>query len=126
MKDQSQYPLNGLEIEGEPISINNDKSKQTDIKFERKDLVIEEWQEQMKNQVDTLKDLENYINVTDEEKDAIENSTAKWGTTPYFASLMDRDDPNDPIRKQVVPSKFEKENRYGIENYLIFKENRSE
>jgi L-lysine 2,3-aminomutase len=37
---------------------------------------------------------------------------------------MDRDDPNCPIRKQVVPSVKEKENRYGIPNYLIWKENR--
>ncbi|QGT99923.1 Lysine 2,3-aminomutase [Candidatus Syntrophocurvum alkaliphilum] len=86
---------------------------------------IEEWKYQYRNQVNTLEKLEKYINITDEEHEAIIHTTAKWGTTPYFASLMDRNDPNCPIRKQVVPSKYEQENKYGIEDYLIFKENRS-
>ncbi|MBT8373312.1 MAG: KamA family radical SAM protein, partial [Deltaproteobacteria bacterium] len=47
-----------------------------------------------------------------------------WGTTPYFVSLMDKDDPNCPVRMQVIPSLKEKENRFGIPNYLIWKENR--
>ncbi|WRO23661.1 KamA family radical SAM protein [Metallumcola ferriviriculae] len=86
---------------------------------------IEEWQEQMRNMVDTIDKLEKYINVTDEEREAIKTTSARWGTTPYFASLMGRDNADDPIRKQVVPSKKEQENFYGIENYLIHKENRS-
>jgi len=86
---------------------------------------MEEWKYQMQNQVNTLEKLENYINVTDSEREAIETLKTRWGTTPYFAGLMDRDDPNCPIRKQVVPSLKEKENRYGIENYLIYKENRA-
>ncbi|MDW7650489.1 MAG: KamA family radical SAM protein [Bacillota bacterium] len=85
---------------------------------------MEEWQMQMKNQVNTLEKLERFINVTDEEKEAIKNCTTKWGTTPYFASLMDPNDPGCPIRKQIVPSRYEQENTYGIENYLVFKENR--
>ena len=86
---------------------------------------MQEWQNQMKDQVNTLKKLEKFINVTDQEKQAIQTMKTKWGTTPYFAQLMDPDDPNCPIRKQVVPSLKEKENRFGIENYLIYKENRA-
>ena len=87
---------------------------------------LEEWQYQINNQVDTLDKLTKYINVTSEEESAITNTSAKWGTTPYFASLMDADNPDCPIRKQIVPSKLEQENRYGMENYLMFKENRSQ
>jgi len=65
------------------------------------------------------------VNLAPEEREALETLNTKWGTTPYFASLMDRDDPNCPIRKQVIPSLKEKENRYGIKNYLIYKENRA-
>ncbi len=97
---------------------------------EQKNLTVEEtvddWQIQMQNQVNTLEKLKEYINVTSEEEKAIKSTKAKWGTTPYFASLMDRDNPNDPIRKQIVPSKQEQENEYGIENYLIHKENRAD
>jgi len=86
---------------------------------------LEEWLQQMQNHVDTIDKLKHFINITPEEREAIEMTNSRWGTTPYFASLMDPDDPNDPIRKQVIPSKKELENRYGIENYLIYKENRA-
>lgn len=85
---------------------------------------MEEWIEQLRNPVNTLERLSEFINVTPEEKEAIETLNTKWGTSPYFASLMDRDDPNCPIRRQVLPSLQETVNKYGIENYLIWKENR--
>jgi len=84
-----------------------------------------EWIEQLQNSVNTLEKLKEYLNITPEEEEALITLNTRWGTTPYFASLMDRDDPNCPIRKQVVPSVKEKENRYGIPNYLIWKENRA-
>jgi lysine 2,3-aminomutase len=88
-------------------------------------LRMEEWIEQLQNSVNTLEKLKEYINVTPQEEEGITTLNTQWGTTPYFASLMVRDDPNCPIRKQVVPSVKEKENRYGIPNYLIWKENRA-
>ena len=87
--------------------------------------MTEEWLEQMDNQVNTLEKLEKYINLSAEEKEAIETLKTKWGTSPYFASLMDKDDPNCPIRKQVIPSMKEQVNEYGMENYLVWKENRA-
>ena len=86
---------------------------------------MEEWTEQLQNFVNTLDRLEKVINVTPQEREAIQTLNMKWGTTPYFASLMDPDDPNCPVRKQVVPSLKEKENRYGMKDYLIWKENRA-
>lgn len=87
--------------------------------------MTENWLEQMSNHVNTLEKLEQYINVTEKEKLAVESLQTKWGTTPYFASLMDKDDPNCPIRRQVIPSMQEKQNTYGMDNYLIWKENRA-
>lgn len=85
----------------------------------------ENWIEQMANPVNTLEKLARYIHVTDEEKTAIHTLRSKWGTTPYFASLMDREDPNCPIRRQVLPSMQEQVNEFGMDNYLIWKENRA-
>jgi len=85
----------------------------------------EEWLEQMNNHVNTLEKLEKYINISAEEREAIETLKTKWGTSPYFASLMDKDDPDCPIRKQVIPSTKELVNEYGMENYLVWKENRA-
>ncbi len=83
-----------------------------------------EWIEQLQNSVNTLERLKEYINVAPEEAEAITTLKTKWGTTPYFASLMDRDDPRCPIRRQVLPSMQERVNKFGIPNYLIWKENR--
>lgn len=88
-------------------------------------MLAEKWVLEMQNQVNTLEKLQKYINVSEDEREAIESLKTKWGTTPYFASLMDRDDSNCPIRKQVIPSLKELENKYGMENYLIWKENRA-
>jgi len=86
---------------------------------------MEEWVEQLQNSINSLEKLKSVINVTKDEETAIRTLNTKWGTTPYFASLMDTDDPECPIRRQVIPSLKEKENRYGIHDYLIWKENRA-
>lgn len=86
---------------------------------------MEEWKNQINNHVNDLNKLKEYVNLSDFEINAINNTPNKWGTTPYFASLMDKNDPNCPIRKQVIPSVLENQNKYGINNYLIWKENRS-
>ncbi|MEN8907825.1 MAG: KamA family radical SAM protein [Clostridiales bacterium] len=86
---------------------------------------MDEWKLQLQNQVNTISKLSEYINITDSEREAITKLKTKWGTTPYFASLMDPNDPNCPIRRQVVPSMLEKENKYGMKDYLMWKENRS-
>ncbi|GAB6058393.1 KamA family radical SAM protein [Desulfonatronum parangueonense] len=85
---------------------------------------MEHWQEQLQNFVNTLERLKLHINVTEQEERAITDMPTRWGTTPYFADLMDRDNPNCPVRRQVVPNTQEQQNKYGIPNYLIWKENR--
>lgn len=87
--------------------------------------MVEQWVEQMKNQVNTVEKLEEYINLSDDERDALSTLQTRWGTSPYFAALMDKDDPECPIRKQVIPSTKEQVNKYGMENYLVWKENRA-
>jgi lysine 2,3-aminomutase len=84
-----------------------------------------EWQRQLNQFVNTTDKLEQYINLTAEERKVLETNTTTWGTTPYFAALMDKDDPNCPIRKQVIPSRQEQENVFGMDNYLMWKENRA-
>jgi lysine 2,3-aminomutase len=84
----------------------------------------DEWKDQIKNQINTLEKLEEIINLTEPERQAIKKLDTHWGTTPYFASLMDKDDPECPIRRQVVPSLEEEKNEYGMQDYLLWKENR--
>ena len=86
--------------------------------------IKEEWKNQLANFVNTTEKLEEHINLTDEERRALQNNKTTWGTTPYFASLMDPNDPTCPIRKQVIPSLEEQKNVFGMDNYLVWKENR--
>ncbi len=84
-----------------------------------------EWQSQLKNFVNTVERLQQYVNLTPEEENILRTTKTIWGTTPYFASLMDRDDPACPIRRQVIPSVQEQQNLYGMDDYLVWKENRA-
>jgi lysine 2,3-aminomutase len=63
------------------------------------------WVWQQQKRIKTMDQLEKVINVTQEERDAFEKSHEMFnmGITPYYASLIDPNDPNCPIRLQSVP-----------------------
>jgi len=65
------------------------------------------WQQQKR--IKSMDALEKVLEVTQEERDAFAQSHEMFnmGITPYYASLMDRDDPNCPIRLQSVPKSGE-------------------
>lgn len=71
-------------------------------------ITSEEWQDwrwQQRRRFRFINQLEGIINVSAGERTAFEKSTAMFnmGITPYYASLMDADDPACPIRLQSVP-----------------------
>ncbi|MEN9722065.1 MAG: hypothetical protein RJB38_51 [Pseudomonadota bacterium] len=63
------------------------------------------WVWQQQKRIKSFDVLEKVLNVTQEERDAFAQSHEMFnmGITPYYASLMDKDDPNCPIRLQSVP-----------------------
>jgi len=67
------------------------------------------WQWQLKNRITSVEDLSGIVELTEEEEIELKKVTErfKMSITPYFASLIDKNNPNCPIRKQVIPSKFE-------------------
>ena len=68
-----------------------------------------DWRWQMRHRVHDLDTLARYIRPTASEREAVEKTAGifRWTITPYYASLMDPVDPNDPIRQQVVPQHWE-------------------
>jgi lysine 2,3-aminomutase len=68
-----------------------------------------DWHWQLANRVTTVNELSQIINLTDEEKEIIEKSlnTLRMAITPYYASLMDPNDPTCPIRMRAVPTILE-------------------
>ncbi len=77
-----------------------------------KDVPEEQWNDwkwQIANRVTDVATLRKIINITDEEAAKIEQSLNKlrMAITPYYASLMDPDDPTCPVRMQAVPTMAE-------------------
>ncbi len=64
-----------------------------------------DWRWQNRHRVRTLADLERMIDLSDEETAAIRQHTGALpvGITPYYASLLDRSDALQPLRRTVVP-----------------------
>ncbi len=60
---------------------------------------------QLKNRVNSLTELEKHLNLTDVERAGVLLSGNKlaMSITPHFFNLIDRDDPDCPIRRQVIP-----------------------
>lgn len=69
----------------------------------------EDWHWQVKNRIRTEENLSHLIKLTSEEEEGVKKSRGRLSLalTPYWATLMDPDDPNCPIRKQAVPVKLE-------------------
>ena len=66
------------------------------------------WQWQMSNRLNGVEELEKVINLTDHELKALEaQDLFRVDITPYFASLIDPDDPGCPVRRQVIPTDSE-------------------
>jgi len=63
------------------------------------------WRWQLSNRINTPEEFEKVIPLADDEREALSAAHLfRVDITPYYASLIDPDDPNDPIRKQVVPT----------------------
>lgn len=67
------------------------------------------WGWQLRHRITTRKQLESLMTLTDEEKEGCDYANKKLALaiTPYFFNLIDRDDPDCPIRKQLIPRKNE-------------------
>jgi len=67
-----------------------------------------DWRWQISHRVTTLEQLRELIRLTPDEEQAVRlKPELKVAITPHFAALMDPDDPNCPIRRQVVPTMAE-------------------
>lgn len=64
----------------------------------------DDWRWQLAHRLNSLEDLSQIINLTDEEIDGLTaENKFRVDVIPYFAGLIDPDDPLCPIRRQVIP-----------------------
>ena len=64
------------------------------------------WQRELKRNISTLGQLKKHIELTPDQERQLTKVTAKhpMSITRYYMSLIDNKDPNDPLRKMLVPA----------------------
>lgn len=68
-----------------------------------------DWKWQVKNRIETVDELKKYIPLTEEEEEGVKKclQSLRMSITPYYLSLIDIQDPQDPIRKQAITTASE-------------------
>ncbi|MDD4493202.1 MAG: lysine 2,3-aminomutase [Eubacteriales bacterium] len=68
-----------------------------------------DWKWQMANRITNSKQLTDIFNLSVDEQRGIDMCLERFrmAITPYYASLIDMSNPDDPVRKQCIPSKKE-------------------
>ncbi len=65
----------------------------------------DDWRWQLSHRLNTLEELRQLIRLTPEEEEGVAaQHRFRLDITPYFASLIDPDDPTCPLRRQVIPT----------------------
>jgi len=65
-----------------------------------------DWRWQLRNRIRKLSQLEQMLVLSEEERAALAEGGAMLpvGVTPYYMSLISRDDPQQPLRRTVIPT----------------------
>jgi lysine 2,3-aminomutase len=67
-----------------------------------------DWRWQLSHRLNTVEEFQQVINLTQDEIAGLSTpGRFRVDVTPYFASLIDLDDPDCPIRRQVIPTNHE-------------------
>lgn len=87
------------------MSKRNFSSKRAPFYADVPDEKWNSWRWQLSNRINTVDEFEKVIKLTKSEREALSSAGLfRVDITPYFISLIDPDDPDDPVRKQVVPT----------------------
>ncbi len=63
-----------------------------------------DWRWQLSHRLNTADEIGKVLALTDSERKALNTSNLfRVDITPYFISLIDPEDPDDPIRRQIIP-----------------------
>lgn len=86
----------------------NGRTRRPDVWKDTPQEKWDDWRWQLSNRLNSVEELEAVIRLTESEKQALRASHLfRVDITPYFASLIDPDDPNCPVRRQVIPTAAE-------------------
>jgi len=64
-----------------------------------------DWRWQLSHRLNSVEDFEQILTLTESERKALsQRGLFRVDITPYFASLIDPENPSDPIRLQIIPT----------------------
>ena len=65
-----------------------------------------DWKWQLRNRITNVESLKKYVKLTEKEEEGVKRclENLRMSITPYYLSLIDLNDENDPIRKQAIPT----------------------
>lgn len=65
-----------------------------------------DWHWQLSNRIMDLETLQKVVNLTEQEREGVRHCLKflRMAITPYYATLMDPDDPKCPVRMQAIPT----------------------
>lgn len=65
-----------------------------------------DWHWQISNRIMDLETLQQVVNLTEQEREGVKHSLKflRMAITPYYATLMDPDNPKCPVRMQAIPT----------------------
>ncbi len=87
------------------MTINPFPSKRAPIFADVPDDKWNDWRWQLSHRLNSAEEIEKIIHLTDSERKALSAPHLfRVDITPYFISLIDPNDPDDPVRKQVIPT----------------------
>jgi len=68
-----------------------------------------DWEWQIRNRVETLEELKEFLHISKDEEEGVEKclKSLRMAITPYYLSLIHPENSNDPIRKQCIPTGME-------------------
>jgi len=74
-----------------------------------------DWRWQLKNRIKNVKGIERIISLSDDERDALSRGDVvlPLALTPYYASLLDKGNPFQPVRRTVIPVTAERTRSFG-------------
>jgi len=79
-------------------------SKRAPVYVDVPDEKWNDWRWQLSHRLNSVEEIEKIFPLSESERKALQTSGLfRVDITPYFISLIDPDNPNDPIRKQIIP-----------------------
>ena len=83
-------------------------SRRAPIYYDVPDEKWNDWRWQLSHRLNTVEEINKIITLTESETKALSApGLFRVDITPYFISLIRPDDPNDPVRKQIIPTAAE-------------------